>query len=82
MLSPNLNRIGVVIVKKGSWRETVIHYAKMKDRVHHAVNFYDKLIKDGWVEAWAALRAVDEVCCADMIMNEEAIDHTKFMKMH
>ena len=68
------HRVGILIVKKGSWRETVAHYARVKNVIPAATSMYDDLVSKGWVEPWAALRAIDQYCCADIIVNAESFE--------
>lgn len=71
MLMENPERIGYIINRApgASWRDTVVHYARHRNLISECVNLYDKLVnEEGWQEPWAALRALDQFCCADIIV--------------
>lgn len=75
-----LGRVGILISKRGTWRNTVAHYATIKDCSPQALDFYDQLIEAGWIEYWAALRAVDQFACADVIFDANAITQDEYKK--
>lgn len=68
---PNdLTRVGVMIERCGTWRETVIRYAGYKHLEGPCLYRYDVLVNEGMMEPWAALKALDEHCCADVVMDK------------
>ncbi len=67
------DRIGVMVKRRGTWRETVEYYGAHRNLAHQCVAQYDALIDSGWVPAWAALRALDDHCCADIIVADETL---------
>lgn len=67
----DLNKIGVVIDRHGSWRETVIYYARHRNRISAAIKIFDECLERGMAEPWAALRALDDTCCADIISDKQ-----------
>ncbi|MCI0557526.1 MAG: hypothetical protein MN733_03445 [Nitrososphaera sp.] len=67
-----LSRVGILISRRGSWRETVMYYGAFKDMVAQCVARYDFLVSDGMDEAWAALRSLNEHGCADIILDKRA----------
>jgi len=66
------NRIGVSIKRYGTWRETVVRYASYKGLIAAAVTRFDVLVAEGFAEPWAALRAIDEHCCADILVDNSS----------
>lgn len=75
------DRVGIIIRRHGTWRETVAHYGSYRDLSSECVARYDSLVLDGWVPAWAALRALDDHCCADVIMSNETMPIERVNKM-
>lgn len=67
------DRIGVMIRRRGTWRETVAFYGSHRNLTSQCVARYDSLVLDGWQEAWAALRALDDHNCADIIISNETM---------
>ena len=66
------NRIGVMVKRRGTWRETVEFYAAHRGLGSECLAHFDKLIIDGWIPAWAALRALDDYSCTDIIVDNQA----------
>lgn len=67
------DRIGVMIKRRGTWRQTVAFYGSHRNLGPQCVKLYDALVADGWIEAWAALRALDDHNCADIIISSETM---------
>lgn len=66
-----LDRVGVEIRLRGTWRETVAHYAKMKNLATAAIMMYDDLISRGLEEPWAALETLSTHGCCDLILGNQ-----------
>lgn len=65
------DRVGIMIKRRGSWRETVAFYGAYKDLGPQCVARFDVLVAAGMVEPWAALKALDDHCCADIIVGNQ-----------
>ena len=71
-ITDDANRIGVSIKRYGTWRETVARYASYKNLTALAVTRFDVLVSMGVAEPWAALRAIDEHACADIMIDNSS----------
>lgn len=74
-----MSRVGVMISQRGSWRDTVAFYASHKNLIAQCTSRYDDLVSDGMAEPWAALKALDEHCCADLIVDSQTHQINKIL---
>lgn len=72
MQSEDIQRVGISIKRYGTWRETVTRYASYKGLVPQALARFDVLTSEGMMEQWAALKALDEICCADVLIDNQS----------
>jgi len=72
----DLGRVGIEIRRRESesWRDLVSRYAALKDRVSPCIIKFDELVTAGFAEPWAALKALDEHGCTDVIVDTQHID--------
>jgi hypothetical protein len=73
-----VRRVGVMVTLDSlTWRDTVVSYARHKEKVRECLEAFDNLLAQGMLEPWAALHALDAYGCADLMVGKEMVRPNK-----